>query len=551
MPRPSRLRRGGAVIGAALVTSLTACEAAPPPAPPTSAASQSSTPATTTPIAVNAATMGTDLRPANIEDPYTRRVLGLLLRGLVRYDAKGKALNEAAAAIDTTDNQVFQVRLQPDWAFSDGEPVTSRSFVDAWNYAARRESGQYRASAFVPILGYEAVRQRANSAGAAHDLAGLEIIDERTFTIRLTEPQPGFADGLGDLAFAPLPRGALEDPQAWSRIPVGNGPYRLEGTWPEQPGVGRTVSLRPNPTYRGTQAPQNAGIDFHIYGSPDAAYADLTAGRLDVLDQVPLDQLATYQTMFGSRAVNQPIGVAQSLVFPLARDPWRGKAGVLRRRALSTAIDRAALTDKVLAATGLPATDLSAPVIEGYSADLCTTWCRYDAETAAQALAQGGGMPEPLTIAYAADSGDADLVAATCQAVTTALHVACTPRPHPTLLALRGAVALGKETGPYLETWRMDRPTLAAFLVPRFTTGSPDNGSGFSDALVDTRLNTASTAPAARQASAYQDIETQILQTLPVVPLWSRNAVGGTGPGVTQVRTDVFGSPIYAEIRRP
>ena len=70
-------------------------------------------------------------------------------------------------------------------------------------------------------------------------------------------------------------------------------------------------------------------------------------------------------------------------------------------------------------------------------------------------------------------------------------------------------------------------------------------------ALVDTRLSTASTAPTARQPSDYQDVEAQILATLPVVPLWSRHAVGATGPDVSQVRTDVFGTPVYAEIRRP
>ncbi len=551
MPRPSRLRRCGALLGATLAVSLTACQGSPAPAPPTSTAPATSTPAPSTPIAVNAQTMDTDLRPANIEDPYTQRVMSLLLRGLVRYDAKGKAIDEAAAAIETTDNQVFRVQLQPDWTFSNGEPVTAGSFVDAWNYAARPENGQYRASAFAPILGYDAVRQRAGSPGAARDLAGLQVVDDRTFTITLTQPQPAFADGLGDLAYSPLPRAALADPAAWSRAPIGNGPYRLQGTWPSEPGDGATVSLRPNPTYRGPQAPQNAGIDFHIYDTPEAAFADLTAGRLDVLDQMPLNQLATYQTELGARAVNQPIGVAQSLVFPVTRDPWRGKDGVLRRRALSTAIDRAALTDKVLASTALPATDLSAPVVEGYGPELCTTWCRFDLDTATKTLAQAGGLPGSLTIAYAADSGDAGLVEATCQAITTNLHVPCSPRPYATLLALRGAVALGKETGPYLETWRMDRPTLAAFLVPRFTTGSPDNGSGFSDALVDTRLDTASTAPVARQPAAFQEVEAHILQSLPVVPLWSRNATGGTGPDVTQVRTDVFGSPIYPEIRRP
>ena len=96
----------------------------------------------------------------------------------------------------------------------------------------------------------------------------------------------------------------------------------------------------------------------------------------------------------------------------------------------------------------------------------------------------------------------------------------------------------------------MPQPTLQGFLVPRFTTGAPDNGSGYSNDVVDTRMGAAATAATSAQPSAYAQIEPLIMGTLPVVPLWSRNAVGGAGENVTGVRTDVFGSPVYPEITR-
>lgn len=270
-----------------------------------------------------------------------------------------------------------------------------------------------------------------------------------------------------------------------------------------------------------------------------------------MLDQIPVSDLPRYRTEFGSRAINQPIGVAQSLVFPTYREPWEGDQGVALRGAISASIDRSAVTAGLLAGTALPATDLSAPVVEGYSTDACGQWCQRDQTLAAESVRAGGGWPGPLTVAYSADTDEGPVATEVCREVTQALGLACEPRTYPTYLALREAVALGTERGPYLETWRMTRPTLSSFLVPRFSTGSPDNGSGFADALVDTRFLTAATAPIGAQPSAYAAVQPLIIESLPVVPLWSRNAVGVTGTEVSGVRTDVFGAVDYAAITRP
>ncbi len=530
---------------------LTACSPAAPVAPTTSTSTPAAPPTPAAPIAAAALPMSTDLRPANIEDPSTARVVGLLLRGLVRYDAKGKAVNEVAQSIETTDNTVYTVRLQPEWTFGDGEPLTASSFADAWNYAARSQSGQFHARDFAAILGYDSVRGVAGRPPSADTLAGVEVLDPLTLRITLTQPEPDFPATLGQLSFAPLPKAALSDPAAWSRQPIGNGPYRLEGAWPQSPAGGAVVRLRPNPSYRGSQPPQNAGVDLRVYDAVQKAYDDLRAGTLDVLDQVPVAELPRYRTEFGSRAVNQPIGVAQSIVFPVTRDPWRGESGLALRQAISTSIDRAALASGLLADTALPATDLSAPVVEGYSTEACGQWCSRDQSLSAAAAQRAGQFAGPLTLAYAQDGDDGPIATEVCREVTQALGWSCQPKGYPTLLALREAVALGAETGPYLETWTMTRPTLSAFLVPRFTTGSPSNGSGFADDLVDTRFTAAANAPVSGQAAAYAAVEPLIFAELPVVPLWSRNAVGVTGKTVTAARVDVFGSPIYPEIVRP
>ncbi|GAB96344.1 oligopeptide transport system substrate-binding protein [Kineosphaera limosa] len=556
-PRRTRPLRGWlAGVTAGLLLTLTACSGqpgagSPETTEPTSPTASPSTPVPVKPIRASALPLATDLRPANIEDPYTARALGLLLRGLKRYDTKGKAVDEMAQAIETADNKTFTIRLQPGWTFGDGEPVTASSYVDAWNYAARADSGQYRAQDFAPILGFATVRRPSSDPTSADTLAGLQVIDENTFQVTLNQPQPDFPDALGQLSFAPLPKAALTDPAAWSRNPVGNGPYRLEGTWPQTSDAAAVVPLRPNPAYRGGQAPQNDGIDLKVYPTASAALDDLRAGNLDVLDLIPVSDLPKYRTEFGGRAVNQPVGVAQSLVFPVHREPWTGQRGVHLREAISASIDRATIASGLLAGAALPATDLSAPVVEGYSTDACGQWCNRDQTLAAESARAAGAWEGPLTIAYAADHDEGPVATEVCREVTQALGVPCEPRTYPTLRALREAVALGDEQGPYLQSWQMTRPTLSAFLVPRFSTGSPDNTSGFSDPLVDTRFLVAATASVGAQPAAFSQAQPLIFATMPVVPLWSRNAVGATGTEVTGVRTDVFGAVDYAAITRP
>src|SRR5690606_13483515 len=125
----------------------------------------------------------------------------------------------------TEDNQTFTITLAEGWTFSDGTPVTSNSFVDAWNYGALLSNAQNSSYFFESIEGY--------SAEEDSELTGLEVVDERTFTVRLSQPEFDFPQRLGYSAFYPLPESAFEDMEAFGENPVGNGPYKLaeEGAW--------------------------------------------------------------------------------------------------------------------------------------------------------------------------------------------------------------------------------------------------------------------------------------------------------------------------------
>src|SRR5690606_35930101 len=77
------------------------------------------------------------LEPSNTNEVQGGKVLEMTFRGLKRYNPDtGKAENAVAESIKTDDQQNFDITLQKGWKFSDGSPVTAKSFVDAWNYGA-------------------------------------------------------------------------------------------------------------------------------------------------------------------------------------------------------------------------------------------------------------------------------------------------------------------------------------------------------------------------------------------------------------------------------
>ena len=74
------------------------------------------------------------LTPGGAGDAGGFCVLSTLLAGLVVYDEQGKPVNEVASSITPNDDStVFTVTLGHGWTFTDGTPVTARSFTRAWS----------------------------------------------------------------------------------------------------------------------------------------------------------------------------------------------------------------------------------------------------------------------------------------------------------------------------------------------------------------------------------------------------------------------------------
>jgi oligopeptide transport system substrate-binding protein len=488
------------------------------------------------------------LLPANTNETGGGRIMKLLFEGLISYDAQGKPVNQVASSIDTTDGQNYTIKLAPGWKFTNGEAVNAKSFVDAWNFGALIDNAQLNAYFFEPIDGYKEVHPDAEGAKAtAKTMKGLVVVDDSTFTVKLTSPQASFPLRLGYTAFYPMPQSAYKDIKAQGENPVGNGSYMLDGKWNHNV----DIKVKKNPDYKGTLVAKNAGVDVKVYTDPGAGYVDLLANNLDVIDTIPDNALASFASDLGSRAINQPAGVFQAFDFPLYQPEWKGDNAKKVRQAISMAINRAQITKTIFQGTRTPANDFSSPVVAGYDPSICGEICVFDAAKAKAKLAEAGGFTGKLEIAYNADGGHKSWVDAVCNSIKNTLAIDCVGKSYPDFKSLRDPITKGTMKTAFRAGWQMDYPALENFLAPLYAKGAGSNDSHYDNPAFDALLKKGDTAKTLDESIvAFQDAERLLVADMPSIPLWYSNTTGGYSEKVSNVKFDVFGVPIYTNITK-
>ncbi|NBM17511.1 ABC transporter substrate-binding protein [Streptomyces sp. GC420] len=491
------------------------------------------------------------LEPSNTNEVQGGKVLDMIFRGLKKYDPRtGEARNMLAERIETSDSVDFTITVKDGWTFSNGEKVTAKSFVDAWNYGAALKNNQRNAYFFSYIEGYDEVHPESGEQ-RAETLSGLRITGERTFTVRLGQKFSSFPDTLGYNAFVPLPRAFFDDHDAWLAEPVGNGPYIVESYQ-----KGSRMSLRTRDDYPGEDKARNGGVDLKVYTDNNTAYTDLQAGNLDLVDDIPAARLKNVEGDLGDRYINTPAGIIQTLSFPFYDKNWSKEGMDKVRKGISRAIDREQITETIFQRTRTPATDWTSPVLGadgGFKAGLCAQFCEYDPAAARKLVAQGGGLPGGrMTITYNADTGShRDWVDAVCNSINKALGKdrACVGNPVGTFADYRNRIHGLKMTGPFRAGWQMDYPLIQNFLQPLYYMDASSNDGKWSspefDRLVD-EANAESDNAAAIEK--FQRAEKVLRDDMGAIPLWYQNGSAGYSERLSNVALNPFSVPVYNEI---
>lgn len=492
------------------------------------------------------------LEPANTNEVQGGKVLDMIFRSLKKYDPEtGKAEDMLAEKIVTKDSQNFTITVKDGWTFSNGEPVTAQSFVDAWNYGASLKNNQKNAYFFGYIDGYDKVHPESGSQ-SADKLSGLKVVDPKTFTVKLSQKFSTFPDTLGYVAYAPLPKAFFTDHAAWVSKPIGNGPYTIDSYT-----KGSQMALKKWDAYPGNDKAQNDGVNLKVYTDNNTAYTDLLAGNLDLVDDVPAAQLKNVKNDLGGRYINTPAGIIQTLAFPYYDKNWNKADSDKVRKGLSMAINRDQITDTIFQKTRTPATDWTSPVLGeagGFQDGLCGDSCKYDPAAAKKLIAEGGGLPGgQVKITYNADTGShKQWVDAVCNSINNALgdDKACVGNPVGTFADFRNQIGDKKMTGPFRAGWQMDYPLIQNFLQPLYYTDASSNDGKWSNKDFDKLVDKANAETDTTKAvSTFQDAEKVVRDNMAAIPLWYQNGSAGYSDRLSNVKLNPFSVPVYNEIK--
>lgn len=310
-------------------------------------------------------------RRGNIAEPETLdptlslgvqefEIIGDLMVGLMAQAPDAKPIPGMATHWETSaDGLVWTFHLR-EAQWSDGKPVTADDFVFAW----RRILDPKIASYYAYFL-YLVKNATAINAGKLPGTAlGVRAVDTRTFEIQLVHPAPYLLEMLTHTATMPLPRHVVEDKGLqWTRpgTYVGNGPFVLK-RWI----ANEYILVEKNPRFYDAANVALNQVFFYPTADYGAAMQRFRAGELDFQDRFPEQQLSWIRKNIPQTIHPVPQLVTEIIALNHKRKPFDD---IRVREAINLAVNREAITGRVLRAGHAPAYRIVPPGIANYPHD--------------------------------------------------------------------------------------------------------------------------------------------------------------------------------------
>lgn len=285
-----------------------------------------------------------DLHPESI-------VIYDLYEGLLTPGPEGKPIAGAAASWEVSpDGKTYTFNLRPDGRWSDGSKVTAKDFVYAWRRLASPQQASPYAYYVWPIVNGKEV-----TAGTKPPTElGVEAVGELMFRVKLAEPAAYFLGQIAHQSMSPVKEGVPAGQV------VGNGAYKLAEMVPQT-----HLKLVKNPYFRDAA---NVKIDtvMHIVTeNVDTELKRYRAGELDVTYTLPVTAVDWARKEAAADYMPTPTYSTFFLALNLTHEPW--KSAPKLRQALSMAVDREIIVDKVLNGDLRPAYSFTPPgKVAGY-----------------------------------------------------------------------------------------------------------------------------------------------------------------------------------------
>lgn len=336
------------------------------------------------------------LDPHMTTSGYATNIIFEMFVGLTTVDAESNVIPGAAESWTISDDgltYVFTMREGMLW--SDGNPVTAQDY----EYAFKRILDPMTASRAAPMLYVIENGRPINGGEMPVENLGVTALDDRTLQIKLEAPTPFFLELIVHRGF-PAPRWVIEEyGREWTRPEniVVNGAFKLKEWVPQT-----SVSVVRNPTFFDAETVALDEIIFYTTEDLTAAFNRYRAGELDMIISFPPSQFDWIkENLPDDLRMTQNLGL-EYITFNTTKPPFNDPRV---RRALSMAIDRDTIADRVMRGGEMPAYSLI-PVgsRENYEPAFASFQNLSQAERVARAkelLAEAGYGPDnPLSFSF-------------------------------------------------------------------------------------------------------------------------------------------------------
>ncbi|CNC35320.1 putative periplasmic murein peptide-binding protein [Yersinia frederiksenii] len=326
-----------------------------------------------------------------------------LFEGLVNQDAHGQIIPGLAAKWQTTDNQTYLFTLRKDAKWSNGEPVTAQDFVYSWRRLVDPKSLSPFAW-FAELAGMENAQQII-AGKMPPEALGVSAVDNYTLKVKLSKPVPYFPSLTANFSLFPVPSTVIEKYGSdWTKVGnlVGNGAFKLQDRV-----VNEKLVLVPNESYWDHAHTVLTKVTFIPINQEANATKRYQAGDIDITESFPKN---LYQKLLKD-IPGQVYTPDQLGTYYYAFNTQRAPTSDVRvRKALSYAIDRKIIAEKVLGTGEKPAYHFTPDVTAGYHpvANLLQQQDQEELNTQAKALlhAAGYGPDKPLKLSLLYNTSD-------------------------------------------------------------------------------------------------------------------------------------------------
>ncbi len=434
---------------------------------------------------------------------------------LINMDGRSRQVPGLAESWRPVEPNVWEFRLRPNVRFHNGHEFTAEDVA----FTLQR----------VPNV----PNSPSSFAIYTRPIKAVEIVDPHTIRFRTDGPYPLLPMDMTNLAILDREthQNATTEEFNSGRAAVGTGPWKVVSHR-----NGDRIEFERNDNYWG-ERPHFARVNYRMIVNDAARTAALLAGDVEFIDQVPTsdltrlraDQRLTLSETVGlrliflgldhSRADSSPF-VTDNNGQPLPRNPLKD---VRVRRALSLAIDRQAIVERVMEGAASPSLQFLPPGVFSHVPDL--TPPRADPDAARRLLAEAG-FPQGFRITLHSPNdryiNDARIAQAVGQMWTRAgVRTAVEAQPWTTFIARAGRA----EFSAHLIGWGSNpegsHPMRNIIATPSRERGwGASNRGRYSNPELDAKLTEALTElDDEKRERLLQDIQRMAAEDVAVIPL--------------------------------